>query len=72
MPKRGETARRPRDPRLRVIRTKTAMVIIRGRLAPEVGAVVIQALTRRSRKRYISERARSTDGSSNRRTRWPS
>ena len=54
------------------------MVLIRGRLEPEVGAVVMQALgaardllyQRRKRKTFQRERLRSTDQQSVRRSRW--
>jgi len=51
-----ETARRHATRALRVYQDEDGMVIIRGRLAPEVGAVVIQALT--AARETLYQRAR--------------
>src|SRR5712664_2238399 len=57
-----ETARRHATRALRVYQDEDGMVIIRGRLAPEVGAVVIQALNAARETLYQRARAEGPAG----------
>src|SRR5882762_1265743 len=57
-----ETARRHASRALRVYHDEDGMVTIRGRLAPEVGAVVIQALTAARETLYQRTRAEHAEG----------
>src|SRR5205823_353008 len=54
-----ETARRHTSRALHVYQDEDGMVVIRGRLAPEVGAVVIQALTAAREALYHKARTRN-------------
>src|SRR2546421_3989604 len=54
-----ETARRHKSRALHVYQDEDGMVVIRGRLAPEVGAVVIQALTAARDALYHKAHARN-------------
>ena len=55
----NETARRHTSRALHVYRDEDGMVVIRGRLAPEVGAVLIQALTAAREALYHKARAQN-------------
>ena len=57
-----EAARRHASRALRVYHDEDGMVAIRGRLPPEVGAVVIQALTAARETLYQRTRAEQTEG----------
>src|SRR5262250_1223119 len=48
----GETARRHQSRALRVYQDENGMVVVRGRLTPEVGAVLLKALTAARAKLY--------------------
>src|SRR5207302_9470152 len=54
-----ETARRHKSRALHVYQDEDGMVVIRGRLAPEVGAVLIQALTAAREALYHKAHARN-------------
>src|SRR5947207_11288841 len=56
-----ETARRHRSRALHVYQDEDGMMIVRGRLAPEVGALLVQALA--AARETLYERARATDAS---------
>src|SRR5947209_6811360 len=56
-----ETARRHTSRALHVYQDEDGMVIVRGRLAPEVGALLVQALA--AARETLYERARATDAS---------
>ena len=71
-----ETARRHTSRALHVYQDEDGMMIVRGRVAPEVGALLVQALA--AARETLYERARATDASAGRQTfrpkrpRWPS
>jgi 5-methylcytosine-specific restriction endonuclease McrA len=59
--KAAEAARRHASRALHVYQDEDGMVILRGRLAPEVGAVLVQALAAAREALYQRERARDPD-----------
>jgi len=54
-----ETARRHRSRALHVYQDEDGMMVVRGRLAPEVGALLVQALAAARERLY--QQARATD-----------